>query len=519
MRHPPRLSALLSGVALAMASTAFALMGTASGAAAAPVCTVEYSVVGQWAGGYQGAVTVTNNSSALNGWSLGFGFPAGQVVSQGWGGKWSQSGTDVTVVNESWNAALGTGAKVSGGFIASWSGANTAPTAFTLNGTPCATDGSTPTPTPTPTDPTSPPTEPPTTPPTTPPTPPPTPPPPTPVTGAPELGVVGNKFVDQNGAVRRLLGVNRSGGEFMCVQGHGIWDGPVDDASIKAIAGWKANTVRIPLNEECWLGLDNIKPEYRGANYTNAVKDLVTRVLAHGMTPVLELHWTHGQYTGNSAGCSDAHASCQKPMPNARYTPAFWTSVANTFKHDERVVLDLFNEPYPDRATSTAAQAWSCWRDGGTCPGIGYEVAGMQDLVDAVRATGAKNLVLVPGIAYSNDLSQWLTYRPTDPAENLAAAWHVYNFNTCSTETCWNDTLAPVAAQVPLLAGEIGENTCGHAFVDRVMKWFDDRGLSYLGWTWNTWNCASGPALISSYDGTPTAFGIGLRDHLRARTP
>ena len=49
--------------------------------------------------------------------------------------------------------------------------------------------------------------------------------------------------------------------------GHGIWDGPVDDASVKAIADWKVNTVRVPLNEECWLGLSNIKPAYRGANY------------------------------------------------------------------------------------------------------------------------------------------------------------------------------------------------------------------------------------------------------------
>ncbi|MFC9396348.1 cellulase family glycosylhydrolase [Streptomyces sp. NPDC057027] len=509
MRHPPRPSALLAGAALTMASTSLALMGTASGAAAAPACTVEYSVVGQWAGGFQGGVTVTNNGAALNGWRLGFDLPAGQVVSQGWGGVWSQSGKSVTVVNESWNGALGTGAKVSGGFIASWTGADTAPTAFTLDGTPCTTDAPTSTPTPTTPTPAPTPTSPTPTPPTTPP----------PVTGAPELSVSGNRFTDQNGATRRLLGVNRSGGEFMCVQGHGFFDGPVDDASVQAIAGWKANTVRIPLNEECWLGLDNIRPEYRGTDYIAAVKDLVAKVLAHGMTPVVELHWTHGQYTGNSAGCSDVYASCQKPMPDAQYTPAFWTSVANTFKNDRRIVFDLFNEPYPDRATSTATQAWSCWRDGGACPGIGYEVAGMQDLVDAVRATGARNLVLVPGLAYSNDLGQWLAYRPTDPAGNLAAAWHVYNFNACADETCWSDTLAPVAAHVPLLAGEIGENTCGHAFIDRVMRWFDDRGLSYLGWTWNTWNCGSGPALITSYDGTPTPFGIGLRDHLRALTP
>src|SRR6266571_7113825 len=42
----------------------------------------------------------------------------------------------------------------------------------------------------------------------------------------------------------------------------------------------------------------------------------------------------------------------------------------------------------------------------------------------------------------------------------------------------------------------------------------DAHGISYLGWTWDTWDCASGPALISNYDGTPTAFGIGFRNHL-----
>ncbi|MEU9304045.1 cellulase family glycosylhydrolase [Streptomyces sp. NPDC048269] len=524
MRPPPRLSVLFTGAALVMASGASAIMGTASGASAAPLCTVEYSIVGQWHGGFQGAVTFTNNSSALDGWNLGFSFPAGQGVTQGWGAKWSQTGAAVTAGNESWNATLGTGASVTAGFIASWSGANTAPTTFTLNGTPCKTGpGPDPTPSsPTPSSPT-PSSSPPTSPTPTGPTPSPTGPtpteptdPPGPAPGAPELSVTGNRLTDRNGASRRLLGVNRSGAEFMCVQGHGIFDGPVDDASVRAIADWKANTVRIPLNEECWLGLDNIKPEYRGTNYVDAVKGLVGRVLAQGMTPVVELHWTYGQYTGNSSGCADVHASCQKPMPNARYTPAFWTSVADTFKSDRRVVFDLFNEPYPDRAASTTAQAWACWRDGGTCPGIGFEVAGMQDLVDSVRATGARNLVLVPGIAYSNDLSQWLAHSPTDPTGNLAAAWHVYNFNTCSNEACWDSSLSPVAARVPLVAGEIGENTCGHAFIDRVMAWFDARALSYLGWTWNTWNCSTGPALITSYDGTPTAFGTGLRDHLRA---
>ncbi|MFF4969543.1 cellulose binding domain-containing protein [Streptomyces sp. NPDC001037] len=496
MRHPPR--SVLLAVAGATALLGGVLVPVVTAEGATPACTVEYAVTSQWDNGFQGSVKITNNEAALSGWKLTFDFAAGQKVTQGWNAKWSQSGTTVTASNESWNGGLGSGASVSAGFLASWSGGNAVPAAFKLNGTTCNVDSG-PT-TPPPTDP------------------PPTDPPPSDGT-APDLHVSGGKLVDAAGRTRRLLGVNRSGGEFMCVQGYGIWDGPVDDAAIKAIADWKANAVRIPLNEECWLGLSNVKPEYGGTNYINAVKDLVARVEAHGMTPIVEMHWSYGQYTGNSAGCSDVHATCQKPMPDMRYAPSFWASVASTFKDDKAAVFDLFNEPYPDRATTGATDAWKCWRDGGTCPGISYEVAGMQDLVDSVRGTGAKNVVMAGGLAYSNDLSQWLTYRPNDPAGNLAAAYHVYNFNTCSSESCWNSTLAPVAAQVPLIAGEIGENTCSHGFTDQVMKWFDDRNLSYLGWTWNTWDCSSGPSLISSYDGTPTAYGAGLRDHLRALNP
>ncbi|MGW1878597.1 cellulase family glycosylhydrolase [Streptomyces sp. NPDC001975] len=488
MRHPPR--SVLLAVAGAVALVGSALVPVVSASGATPACTVRYTVTGQWDTGFQASVILTNNMAAMSGWSLGFGFANGQKITQGWNAKWSQSGTTVTAANESWNGSLATGASVSAGFLGSWSGSNAVPTAFKLNGTTCNVD-SEPTPTPTPTEP--------------------------PGTGAaPALHVSGTKLVDAGGTAHRLLGVNRSGGEFMCVQGYGIWDGPVDDAAIKAIAGWKANAVRIPLNEECWLGLSNVKPEYGGANYINAVKDLVARVESFGMTPILDLHWSYGQYTGNSAGCSDVHATCQKPMPDAQYSPSFWSSVAGTFKDDPAALFDLFNEPYPDRATSTTTQAWQCWRDGGTCPGIGYEVAGMQDLVDAVRSAGAKNVIMIGGLAYSNDLGQWPAYKPTDPAGNLVAAYHVYNFNTCASESCWNSTLAPVAAQVPLVAGEIGENTCSHGFVDQVMKWFDDRGLSYLGWTWNTWDCSSGPSLISDYNGTPTAYGAGLRDHLQA---
>ena len=48
------------------------------------------------------------------------------------------------------------------------------------------------------------------------------------------------------------------------------------------------------------------------------------------------------------------------------------------------------------------------------------------------------------------------------------------------------------------------------------MSWLDSQHTGYLGWTWNNWDCSSGPSLISDYTGTPTAYGAGFKAHLLA---
>jgi endoglucanase len=113
-------------------------------------------------------------------------------------------------------------------------------------------------------------------------------------------------------------------------------------------------------------------------------------------------------------------------------------------------------------------------------------------------------------------MRQWLQYEPADPTGTLTAAAHVYNFNDCKSVSCYDAELGPVAAAVPLTINEIGENDCGHGFIDPLMTWADAHDIGYLGWTWNTWDCKSGPALITDYTGTPTAFGAGLKSRLTA---
>jgi hypothetical protein len=211
-------------------------------------------------------------------------------------------------------------------------------------------------------------------------------------------------------------------------------------------------------------------------------------------------------------------------MPDAQYSPTFWSQVATMFKSDDAVVFDLFNEPYPDAAVNfaNATEAWTCLRDGGTCTGIGYPVAGMQSLVDAVRATGAGNVIMTGGLAWTNDLSQWLAYKPVDPTGNLIASWHSYNFNSCNSSTCWNSTIAPVAAKVPVQAGEIGQNNCNHDYIDQVMNWADANGIGYTAWTWNPWGVcnSNGNDLIQDWSGTPTvSYGQGYQAHLLTQQP
>ena len=99
-------------------------------------CTVTYRVTTQWTGGFTGDVAIAVTGSTVDGWTLAFRFPNGQVLTNAWNATATQSGNQVTATDVGWNKHLGT---ADWGFNASWSGTNTAPTAFTLNGVPCAT--------------------------------------------------------------------------------------------------------------------------------------------------------------------------------------------------------------------------------------------------------------------------------------------------------------------------------------------------------------------------------------------
>ena len=346
---------------------------------------------------------------------------------------------------------------------------------------------------------------------------------------APTPVVSGNRLIDtRTGATFVPHGVNWPSFEYACSQG---WAYSQDDdtaAAAIAMASWGINTVRVPLNQNCWLGSD--PGDYlHDVGYRAAVAAWVSILNAHGMVVILDLHWS---------APSGQHALGQWPMADSNSIP-FWTSVASAYAGNPSIIFDAFNEPYSiwnDANNSYAFQlTWDCWQNGGcqaplvttnqvpiTGAGAGnYAVAGMSQLVAAIRAGGAAQPIMLGGLNYSNDLSGWLAHKPAD--SQLVASWHNYpGQSSCGYKVaCWNAETSVVAASVPIITGEFGETDGGSSSMTAYMNWADSKGIGYLPWAW--WNAddvRGDAALYALFQGSSFAphapTGTNYKAHLAA---
>ncbi|MBN1465837.1 cellulase family glycosylhydrolase, partial [candidate division KSB1 bacterium] len=149
---------------------------------------------------------------------------------------------------------------------------------------------------------------------------------------------------------------------------------------------WGCNLLRIPLSQDRWFGYGAEQSD-DGAAYQRLTEAIVQAGDENGAYIWLDLHWSNGDRWGQYIG--------QHIMPDEK-SIIFWQDVAARYKNHPAVLFGLYNEPY--------GISWQLWRDGGDCTeyynrdgedvNLTYRAVGHQELYDAIRATGAQNIVI-----------------------------------------------------------------------------------------------------------------------------
>ncbi len=218
---------------------------------------------------------------------------------------------------------------------------------------------------------------------------------------------------------RRYAGVNLASGSFGKVPGiHGrdyIYPSASDAAPFRA-AGM--TTVRLPFR---WERLQPIPGQPLDQTELARIDQLV-RAMAPFPLIILDAH-NYGAHQ---------HIRLGSPALPSTALSDLWRRLADHYRSNPKVAFGIMNEPIKIDPTAWRIMA--------------------EDAVGAIRATGARNLVLVPGVRWTGAHS-WNRGSPSnaeamagfrDPAANMAFELHQYvDGNSSGTGT---DCVAPAVA-------------------------------------------------------------------------
>lgn len=337
------------------------------------------------------------------------------------------------------------------------------------------------------------------------------------------LRVVGTQILNSKNEPVRLRGVNCASLEWTSNGERHI----VESVRV-AIDDWRVNHIRLPLSQDRWFGR---APEQKdeGKTYRALVDEVVQLCASKGVYIMLDLHWSNAGVWGEQIG--------QHSMPD-EHSLTFWKDLAPIYANHPAVIYDLYNEPHD--------VSWDVWLNGGEITDRAnrrgqtprtFRAVGMQQLFDAVRATGAKNLIVVGGLDWAYDFSGILDGRQfKDPDGNgVIYANHCYNNKNQAVET-WIANMEKAAEKLPIVISEFGgayfrpgetlprprrgfggmRRNDGD-WLMRVLQAIEDHQWSYTAWDFHP---AAGPTLITGWDYEPTPhFGVYIKLMLAGTLP
>jgi endoglucanase len=328
------------------------------------------------------------------------------------------------------------------------------------------------------------------------------------------LKVAGNQLLNSSGQPPRLRGLNCASLEWS-IDG----DGHIRKSVEVAIREWHANLIRLPLSQDRWFGK---APEQKdgGAGYRALVAQLVEFCSSNSVYIILDLHWSNAGEWGKNIG--------QHNLPDTN-SVTFWKDVARAYKDHPAVLFDLYNEP--------AHCSWDQWFSGGpvtetdekTKVTLTYESVGMQALVDVIRSTGARNVIVAGGINWAYEVGGILEGRQlSDPRGNgVVYGVHPYphEYPGLGRETIlqWTARMEAFGQKLPFFVLEFGSIERMWPFPKEWNyndeKWNREmlRMLEAHRWNWAAWDfhTTAWPCLISDWNYTPTPhFGVWVKQAL-----
>lgn len=237
------------------------------------------------------------------------------------------------------------------------------------------------------------------------------------------LRVVGNQILDRNGSRVILDGFDLYGLQSSAHPPGSLF------RQIEEAKAWGANVIRVSLGEQLWLKTSC----YYEPDYALVVSQVVKWVTELGMVALLDLHFN------SVTPCTPPGQQMMADYPGS---VNFWSQVASKFKGNPLVAFGLYNEPH--------GISNKVWLDGGILlhAPIPYRAAGMQQLYDAVRATGAQNLVMASGLGWARSFPN-----PKLSGYNIVYSVHAYTCPQVPPPEC--DTPNPYQAP-PILNQWVG---------------------------------------------------------------
>lgn len=278
------------------------------------------------------------------------------------------------------------------------------------------------------------------------------------------------------GAAACLRGINLAGAEFGEPGGaYGESYIYPSEKTVNYFAGNGFDTVRLPF---LWERLQPQLGKDLDAAELERLKDSVGRMRAAGQTVILDPH-NYGRYGDRIIGTP--------ALPDATFAD-FWQRLAKAFAGQDDVLFGLMNEPHDMDS--------------------GLWLKSVNASLAAIRATGANNLVLVPGVAWTGAHS-WQAdvdgasnastmIHVEDPTDNYAFEVHQYldsNFSGTHKEcTRVDDAVMSIHDMTDWLRangkrgflGEFGGSATTDCMIGlaRMTQAVDEANDVWIGWTY-----------------------------------